>query len=127
MMRLSISTDLLKYMRTLALQAAPDRWNDAEAIHTKVDALLLDFLKGLAFKKSDFFETREGVCRVMPSISKQLMATGPIWAQALYPVVESVVQALYKGLPSGSKSTQPMGLRSWVNRNRTREKLVSEA
>jgi CRISPR-associated endonuclease Cas1 len=97
-----------------------------EPIRPNVDAYVLELLASRAFKKGDFFETREGVCRVMPSISRQLMATGPMWAEALHPVVESVVQAFYKGVPSGSKSTQPMGLRSWVNRNRTRNELLSE-
>ena len=47
-----------------------------EAVRPKVDWFVWEFLKNRAFKKSDFFETREGICRVMPSISKELMTTG---------------------------------------------------
>src|ERR1019366_417884 len=44
-----------------------------EAVRPKVDSFVLDFLEGRAFKKADFFETRDGVCRAMPSVTKQLM------------------------------------------------------
>jgi hypothetical protein len=50
----------------------------------------LGLLKGRAFKKTELFETREGICRVMPTITKQLMTIGPAWAKELGPVVESV-------------------------------------
>jgi CRISPR-associated endonuclease Cas1 len=66
-----------------------------ESVRPKVDAFLLDFLKGRAFKKTDFFETREGICRVMPAITKQLMTTGPLWAKELGPIVESVALTLF--------------------------------
>src|SRR5208283_3225566 len=57
-----------------------------EAVRPKVDAFLLDFLKSRAFKKIDFFETREGICRVMPTVTQQLMMTGQAWAKELGPV-----------------------------------------
>ena len=66
-----------------------------EALRPKVDAFLLDFLKSRAFKKNEFFETREGVCRAMPAITKQLMMTGPLWAKELGPVVEYIAQTLF--------------------------------
>lgn len=66
-----------------------------EAVRPKVDAFLLDFLKGRAFKKADFFETREGLCRVMPSVTAALMTTGPIWAKELGPIVERVALMLF--------------------------------
>jgi len=34
-----------------------------------------DFLNGGAFKKTDCFETREGIYLVMPSVTKKLMTT----------------------------------------------------
>ena len=66
-----------------------------EAVRPKVDSFLLDFLNGRAFKKTDFFETREGICRVMPTVTKQLMTTGPAWAKDLGPVVEHVAMTLF--------------------------------
>jgi hypothetical protein len=66
-----------------------------EVVRPKVDSYVLDFLKSRAFKKTDFFETREGICRVMPTVTKQLMLTGPTWAKELGPVVERVAFALF--------------------------------
>jgi CRISPR-associated endonuclease Cas1 len=66
-----------------------------EPVRPKVDSFVLDFLKNRAFKKIDFFETREGICRVMPSVSRELMTTGPIWAKELGPVVEHVALTLF--------------------------------
>jgi CRISPR/Cas system-associated endonuclease Cas1 len=63
-----------------------------EAVRPEVDSFVLDFLKSHAFKKTDFFETREGICRVMPSVSKELMTTGPIWAKELGPIVERALR-----------------------------------
>jgi hypothetical protein len=37
-----------------------------------VDADILDLLVNKAFRKTDFFETREGVCRIMPPITTDL-------------------------------------------------------
>ena len=66
-----------------------------EPVRPSVDSYVLDLLQRRAFKKSDFFETREGICRVMPSVSKELMTTGPIWAKELGPVVEHVALTLF--------------------------------
>ena len=46
-----------------------------------VDAYVLDLLTSRAFKKSDFFETREGICRLMPPLSHQLSGTAMLWAR----------------------------------------------
>ena len=66
-----------------------------EAVRPKVDSYVLDFLEGRAFKKTDFFETREGICRVMPTVTTTLVATGPIWAKELGPIVERVAMTLF--------------------------------
>jgi hypothetical protein len=56
---------------------------------------VLDLLANRAFKKSDFFETREGICRLMPPLTHELAETGPIWAQQPGPVTERVAQKLF--------------------------------
>ncbi len=91
-----------------------------EAVRPKVDAFVLDFLKSRAFKKTDFFETREGVCRVMPSLSKELMTTGPIWAKELGPVVEHVAMTLFDA------ETHPSDSQRRPRRNRV-PTLLTEA
>ena len=66
-----------------------------EAVRPKIDSYLLDFLTSRAFKKSDFFETREGLCRLMPSVAKPLAMAGTICARELAPIVEHVALALF--------------------------------
>jgi CRISPR-associated endonuclease Cas1 len=71
-----------------------------EAVRPEVDAYVLDFLENKAFKKSNFFETREGVCRLMPSISLDLVPSGQTWSRALRPVVEFVAKRLLQETPT---------------------------
>ncbi len=65
-----------------------------EVVRPQVDALVLDLLRSRTFAARDFFETREGGCRLMPSLTKLLAETGPQWATALGPVVERVARVL---------------------------------
>jgi CRISPR-associated endonuclease Cas1 len=74
-----------------------------EPVRPKVDGFVLDLLAGRAFKKTDFFETREGICRLMPPLTHELAETGPIWARQLGPVTEQVAQKLFDGWHTGRK------------------------
>ncbi len=86
----------------LALLHADQRFRDSmvfdllEPVRPRVDAFLLDLLLSHVFAKSDFAETRQGVCRVLPPLTHALIETAPQWAQAVAPVVEGVVHALLK-------------------------------
>ena len=103
-----------------------------EAIRPKIDAFLLDFLKGRAFKKSDFFETREGLCRLMPMITKPLAIVGPVCAKELGPIVENVARILFDGRSRradlGRHSLRKIPtLLTQANRSRGREQLVKQS
>jgi len=37
-----------------------------ESVRPEVDAYVLDLIRSRTFSKRDFFETREGICRLMP-------------------------------------------------------------
>ncbi len=65
-----------------------------EPVRPIVDAWLLDFLGKRVFRKSDFFETREGVCRIMPPVTQLLAETAPLWAAAVAPYAESLARKL---------------------------------
>jgi CRISPR-associated endonuclease Cas1 len=65
-----------------------------EPVRPAVDAFVLDALTTRAFRRDDFFETREGVCRVLPPLTRCLAETAPRWARAVAPVAESVAHAL---------------------------------
>jgi CRISPR-associated endonuclease Cas1 len=71
-----------------------------EAIRPKVDAYVLDFFERRAFKKNDFFETREGVCRLMPRITGELIETAERWSKELAPITEFVAKSLSRHVPT---------------------------
>jgi CRISPR-associated endonuclease Cas1 len=59
-----------------------------EPVRPEIDRYVLELLDSRTFLRSDFFETREGVCRLMPKIAEPLAATAPQWAKALGPLAE---------------------------------------
>ncbi|MHB8459734.1 MAG: CRISPR-associated endonuclease Cas1 [Candidatus Limnocylindrales bacterium] len=68
-----------------------------EAVRPDVDGWTLDLLARHVFRARDFFETRQGVCRVLPPLAHELASTGPVWARSLAPVVERVARDLTGG------------------------------
>jgi hypothetical protein len=65
---------------------------------------VLALLKTHTFAARDFFETREGMCRVLPPFTHLLADTVPKWAEAVAPVAEHVAQML---LSYGTKRQRP--------------------
>jgi CRISPR-associated endonuclease Cas1 len=65
-----------------------------EPVRPMVDAWVLDLLASRTFRRSDFFETREGVCRIMPPLTRLLAETAPRWGAAVAPVAERLVRQL---------------------------------
>jgi CRISPR-associated endonuclease Cas1 len=64
-----------------------------EPVRPEIDGYLLSMLESKTFVARDFFETREGVCRLMPALAEPLAATGPKWATALAPLAERAAAA----------------------------------
>jgi CRISPR-associated endonuclease Cas1 len=67
-----------------------------EAIRPRVDAWLLSYLESRVFAKREFFEARNGNCRLMPVVAAELAQTAELWAGALGPVVEDIAQHLHR-------------------------------
>jgi CRISPR-associated endonuclease Cas1 len=95
-----------------------------EPIRPKVDAYVLQLLKRKIFRKADFFETREGICRLLPSVSRLLGETAHHWMRELGPVVESVAQML--GLRGRGRNPLPTPL-TQANRSAGRNKSPRRA
>ncbi len=91
-----------------------------EAVRPQVDAFVLDLLRSRTFAARDFFETREGGCRLMPPLAKLLAEIGSQWAAALGPVVERVARLLMG--PAAAKSAMPTPL-TQANRSAGRDGL----
>ncbi len=59
-----------------------------EPVRPAVDAMVLDLARNQIFSREDFFETRQGVCRVLSPLATVLAATGPGWARDVAPLAE---------------------------------------
>lgn len=70
-----------------------------EAVRPQVDAFVLDTLTSRTFTARDFFENRQGVCRLMPPLTHLLAETAPTWAKAIAPLAEDVARTLYETRP----------------------------
>lgn len=65
-----------------------------EPVRPVVDRFVVDLLASRTFAARDFFETREGVCRIMPILARELALTGRSWFNLVGRVAEDVAEAL---------------------------------
>jgi len=63
-----------------------------EAIRPHIDAYVLELVRSRPFGAGDFFETRQGACRLMPPVTRTLAETAPQWAAAIGPVAEGIAR-----------------------------------
>lgn len=61
-----------------------------EPVRPHVDASVLSLLHGQTFARNDFFESRDGNCRLMPEIARPLAATALQWGKRVAPVAERI-------------------------------------
>jgi CRISPR-associated endonuclease Cas1 len=79
-----------------------------EPIRPLVDRYVLRLLEGRAFAASDFYETRQGVCRVTPPLACELAGTLREWRQAVGRVAEDVARRLDDQRPVGRALPTPI-------------------
>jgi CRISPR-associated endonuclease Cas1 len=65
-----------------------------EPVRPLVDRFVLRLLDSRTFALTDFYETRQGVCRVTPPLARELAETLPEWRQAVGRVAEDVARLL---------------------------------
>lgn len=65
-----------------------------EVVRPEVDRFVYEVLTSTTFSRQDFFETRQGVCRVLPPLTQVLAETAPRWARTIGPVAEQVARIL---------------------------------
>lgn len=78
-----------------------------EPVRPVVDRFVLDTLSARVFRREEFFETREGVCRVLPPVTLLLTQTATRWAKLLAPVAERVARRLADSVVHGEDSARP--------------------
>jgi CRISPR-associated endonuclease Cas1 len=84
-----------------------------EAARPAVDAYLLALLTQRTLSARDFVETREGSCRITPSLSEQLADTCEVWRSHVAPVVEQTAHTLARHATSRQPALTPLTRRNW--------------
>lgn len=65
-----------------------------EPVRPHIDEFVLDLLASHTFAAADFHERREGMCRILPPLTRLLAETALRWAKAVGPIAEQVAQTL---------------------------------
>jgi hypothetical protein len=90
---------------------APARDNLAcdlmESVRPLVDDYVLRWLMHQPLQREWFFEERNGTCRLMGRFVERLSETAPTWAQAVAPVAERVVKAIWSTTTHARGSGRP--------------------
>jgi CRISPR-associated endonuclease Cas1 len=78
-----------------------------EPIRPKCDAFVLDWLQREHLRRSDFWEDRNGNCRLASSLAVKLCETSDTWRRLVAPVAEYVAQEFWSSV---SKPASPSKL-----------------
>ncbi len=65
-----------------------------EPVRPRIDQYVLAMLLERVFRLRDFFETRKGVCRLLPPLTHELAETMPQWQSEVAPIAETVAGML---------------------------------
>ena len=74
-----------------------------EPIRPEIETWILNWISSEPFRRSDFFETGTGNCRLVSGLCKKLSDTCPVWRKLVAPWAEYVAHTLWAGR-SGSHS-----------------------
>ena len=66
-----------------------------EVLRPAVDSFMLNWMQTECFRKGDFWEDRNGNCRIGSPLAKKLCETANTWRRLAAPVAEWVAQALW--------------------------------
>jgi hypothetical protein len=91
-----------------------------EPLRPVVDGYVLTLLAERTFSAAEFFEGRNGICRLMPPLTTALAEAGPQMAKVVGPVVEQVAQRLVQGQGASLKPIRVPTLLSQANRSASR-------
>lgn len=88
-----------------------------EPLRPQADGYLLTLLQERTFTAKEFFETREGVCRLMPPLTTTLAEASPIFAKLAAPMVEKVAYRLGRTVQEAGKPLTVPTLLTQANRS----------
>src|SRR5207253_2432554 len=83
-----------------------------EVCRSKVDSFVLDWIQREPLRKADFWEDRNGNCRIVSSLAIKLCQTADVWRKFVAPVAEYVASELWRSVQSRmSKSDRLLATR----------------
>jgi CRISPR-associated endonuclease Cas1 len=94
-----------------------------EPLRPVVDGYLLTLLEERTFTAREFFETRQGVVRLMPPLPQALAEMAPRLAKLVAPVVEQVAERLSRGQGTTAPPFTVPTLLTQSNRSRARDRV----
>jgi CRISPR-associated endonuclease Cas1 len=90
-----------------------------ETIRPAIEAWLLNWLTTEPLRRSDFFETANGNCRLSSALCSRLSETAPAWGRLVAPWAEYVAHSLHAG--RSGRSSSIIGLKTPLTQTYRRE------
>src|SRR5713226_9713522 len=81
-----------------------------EPIRPKCDAFVLHWLQSEPLRRPDFWEDRNGNCRIASSLAIKLCETSDTWRRLVAPVAEYVAQALWSSVSKPTSTLARHGI-----------------
>jgi len=97
-----------------------------EVCRPKVDAFVLNWLQSEPFRKSDFWEYRNGNCRIGSSLAIKLCETSDTWRRLAAPVAEHVAQELWSSVAKHASTSIRRRIATRLTQSRKRTVKGSE-
>jgi CRISPR-associated endonuclease Cas1 len=90
----------------------PSLANDLqEVLRPSVDSFVLHWIQTELFRKADFWEDRNGNCRIASPLAKKLCETADTWRRLVAPAAEWIAQALWNSCRNLPKREQVLTTR----------------
>jgi CRISPR-associated endonuclease Cas1 len=97
-----------------------------EVCRPKVDAFVLNWLQSEPFRKSDFWEDRNGNCRIESSLAIKLCETSDTWRRLAAPVAEYVAQEFWSSISKPTSTSVRRQIATRLTQSRKRAVKGSE-
>src|SRR5713226_8995830 len=92
-----------------------------EVCRPKVDAFVLNWLQNEPLRKSDFWEDRNGNCRLVSGLASKLAQTSHTWSKLVAPIAEYVAQALWSSVSKSSSTVARQRLATRLTQRKKRD------
>jgi CRISPR-associated endonuclease Cas1 len=92
-----------------------------EVCRPRVDAFVLNWLQNEPLRKSDFWEDRNGNCRLVSGLATKLAQTSHTWSKFVAPVAEYVAQVLWASISKRASTVARQRIATRLTQQNRRE------